>query len=1241
MIFFQQISETFKILQRYKWITFFIVGMNMNKMLIILSMVLVYGPLDAQNHFWKPVSSPTQLNLRGYWNDVRHPAFYELNREALRAHLLEKTQAFGKEGFSIDLPMPDGRWQSFTIKESPVMEQELAEKFPEIKTYAGTGGGHYMRMSISPYSFQAYVLTESGDIIIEAPDRSQPNTFAVFSADQLELQETFQLSCGTHEVKSLVESSGQSGTQKLNARGILGEPVNLRTYRLALACTGEWGSSGSLGGGTVQTAIDKMVASMSYINAVYEKDIAVHMNLVANNDKIIFLEPATDPYGTPTSGGTTLTQNTDVITATIGRAAYDIGHVFTIGCTDVGGVAYLASVCNGNKGGGVTCWYNTDIAYVTQRIACHEMGHQFSASHTFSNCNGNESATSYEPGSGTSIMSYSGLCGSGLNVESGNLPHPNYFHTNSVERIYNYTRTGDGSRCGAQTTTTNSFPDAEILFPNGLYIPIRTPFKLRGRATDMENDNLTYNWEQYDAGGYGAVLGEPLLDEEGPLIKSVFPGNNPDRIVPIWNTILTRANFERTEVLPTVSRRITFRFNVRDNHAGSGATTTKQTHFFATETAGPFRVTYPNVATKDTLYTGSCNLVRWDVANTQKEPVNCKKVNIYLMPNRTNPNVLIPLVQNTDNDGDELITIPDSVVGMIRSRIVIEAADNIFFDASDNDIRILSSSSRNAVNFGVSPSSFVFCIPNSIDLDIKSCSFGASNGQLKLAVGNGLPAGTEFQFSNEVVSVGQQAKLRLDFSKVDANGLYQFEVFAITDAGDTLRELVELDLVNVNFSDLKTIYPANGISGVPQTLEFKWNAAKYALSYRLEIASSPSFGASVFYSKDGILDTVFTPNIFLNESSLLYWRVIPVNRCGLGSPTTPSPFQTINKKCEKTDYPGNVLVRSANKMGTMPVPIRGGGVISDVNLNDLYANAIGVNSITLTLVSPKGTRVKMFDRNCGVTDLFDCSFDDDGLYNMLNGCPPIQKKIIKPLESFTAFNGEDKAGDWVLEVVTDRFLSGQANFYGFKLDICSEIKVSNPFLLTNLVLQMEQGQTRTIGQDKLESQDADNTAAELVYTLVAITQRGDLYLNGVKLDYGSKFTQKDINDGKLTYQHTGGPMETDGFLFVVEDGTGGWFGSDYFRIQIGAVATQEDNTKLNVLLYPNPAQGYLDIGFTESLSRDAHLRILDMTGRMVHRETLNFRKAGRIDVSHLSNGLYVVELISGSKHASTKLVIRK
>ncbi|MBK8485342.1 MAG: T9SS type A sorting domain-containing protein [Saprospiraceae bacterium] len=1200
--------------------------------------------MNAQKSFWSLPADQPEISKTSSWNQLSNYQVFQIDHKSFRDYLLNNVPFENKanHGFPVQFPMPDGTQRTFYLSESPVMEPELAAKYPEIKTYKGTDGINYMRMSISPYSFQVFILTQEGDIVIEAIHKSNLNLYGVFNAKDLVIQDPLKLSCGTKELAKLSATEEPDLNQKMQSRSNLGAglPVDLRTYRLALACTGDWGQQANLGGGTLATALDKMVASLSLINAVYEKDVSVHLNLIANNDRLIFLDPVIDPYPTPTSGGSTLGINTDVITAKVGRGTYDIGHVYTITCSDVGGIAFLGSVCGGIKGGGVTCWYTSDIAYVSQRITCHEMGHQFDASHTFSNCNGNESATSYEPGSGTSIMSYSGLCGGGLNVESGNLPHPNYFHVNSVERIINFTRKFDGSTCGISTPTTNTFPNPEILFPSGLYIPIRTPFKLSGKATDMENDSLTYNWEQYDAGGYGPVLGEPSLTEEGPLFKSLFPGINPIRIVPAWLTILTKANFERTEVLPTINRQINFRFTARDNHAGSGGTAWKQTFFRAIQSAGPFSVTYPNDSQTDTLFTNVCNKVSWDVANTDKSLVNCQRVNIYLMPNRLITNNLIPLVLNTENDGEELITVPDTLVGASRARILVESAENIFFDVSDADIKVRASTSPK-LNFGVSPNKLKFCVPNSTDIDITACATAGFGGNVRLYVESGLPDKGLYRFENNTIGVDGSTKLHLDFSEVRNPGISNLVVVAISPNGDTLREEIELDLVSIDYSDLKTVFPASGLAGLSQAIEFKWTLSQNAVTYELEVATSPAFGNTIIYSIKGITGSSFKPNILFNENQLYYWRIIPVNRCGAGSPTVPSPFHTINKSCVTTEYPGNVLSRRANQTGNMIVPIKDAGIISDVNLKSFKGSAIGVNSVSLTLVSPLGTRAILFDKNCGVTDQFDCSFDDDGSFTVTNGCPPIQGKIIRPIESLTKFNSENKKGDWRLEISTDNRLSGFAEFNTYSLDICSEILVNNPFLINNVGLQLNPSETKSIGQDLLLSQDNDNTAAELIYTIVLTPQRGDLLIKGVVATDGSSFTQKDINDGNLSYRHQGAAMELDGFLFTVKDGTGGWFGSEFFRIQIGTVSTDDKEKELEINVYPNPSKGLLQIAAAKILDKNASLRILNLQGKVLLRKNIGLLKAEQVNIEEFSDGIYILEIRSGRHFSATKLVLKR
>ncbi|NOT38484.1 MAG: hypothetical protein HOP11_14015, partial [Saprospiraceae bacterium] len=568
---------------------------------------------------WKELVE-SKSTLHSSWSSIGNYSKASINLKDFRNFLIINTPFENHEGknLKIQLPWVDGTLKTYYIMESPVMESEIAAKYSDIKTYKGTDGINYMRMIVTPHWIKVYTLTSNGDVIIEPLSGQSSDEYGIYSSNDIK-PNAFSLSnkCGERGKEINIHELHHDKNHNSNIASTItrGSPVQLITYRIAIACTGEFGEASNLGGGTVATVIAKMADALTYTNAVYEKDFSIHLNLINTNERIVFLNPETDPYNNNGSGGSLLGQNPDVVNPRITLAAFDIGHVFNNSCTDVGGIASLASLCSTGKAAGVTCWYTSDVAYVSQRIFCHELGHQFSASHTFSNCNGNESGTRYEPAGGNTIMSYNGLCG-GLNIanRTGDGTHPNFFHSISIDQVYTFTRSK--STCGARSSLNNTTPTVTIQTAKNLTLPILTPFELKGSATDMEDTTITYSWEQVDNGPYGDFVGD--VTSTGPLFRVLFPSKSPIRVFPWWTAILNqiqgKVNFDPAEILPSVSRELNFRLFVRDNHPLGGATDYKDLKLQVTDQAGPFSVTYPNTLS-DSLFKNSCNKVTWNVAN--------------------------------------------------------------------------------------------------------------------------------------------------------------------------------------------------------------------------------------------------------------------------------------------------------------------------------------------------------------------------------------------------------------------------------------------------------------------------------------------------------------------------------------------------------------------------------------------------------------------------------------------------
>ena len=604
----------------------------------------------------------------------------------------EFSQAAAVATVIITIPLPDGRLAKFHIQESPIMEPELAAEFPQVKTYRGQGIDDptaTTRFDWTPDGFHAIVLSSGNTFYVDPYSKGDTANYISYYKRDLQKQgQSFQ--CFFDEANKDLPLAPPS-----RAIPYVANAGTLRTYRLALAATVEYTTAA---GGTVAGAMSRMTTTMNRVNGIYERDLSIRMVMVANNANLIFTaEP--DGY-TNNNGFSMLSQNQTKCDTVIGNANYDIGHVFSTGG---GGVAQLNVPCvTNNKARGVTGLSNpVGDAFAVDYVA-HEMGHQFGARHTFNgtqgSCSGNGgSSTAYEPGSGTTIMAYAGIC----NFQDLALHSDDHFHVKSLEEIVAFITTGNGT-CAAQSAIGNAQPTVNA--GADFTIPIGTPFTLTATGSDVNGDALTFCWEEYDLG----PSSPPDNDADGfarPIFRSYSPTSSPSRIFPSLTYILNNANSPPSsyscangagtcttgEVLPSITRTMSFQVTARDNRAGGGGINTDTALVSVTATSGPFVITQPDTAVSWTG--GSSQTVTWDVANTTAGPVNCANVKISLSTDGGNTFPIVVLA-STPNDGSQTITTPQ--VTTTQARIKVEAVGNIFFDISNANFTINATCSFSA-----------------------------------------------------------------------------------------------------------------------------------------------------------------------------------------------------------------------------------------------------------------------------------------------------------------------------------------------------------------------------------------------------------------------------------------------------------------------------------------------------------------------------------------------------------------
>lgn len=651
----------------------------MIKHLLTATGIMASMLLSAQKNFWTPVQNLSVAGKSGLKDRKTMPTEYKLfslNIDGIKSELAKApNRDTHKESLILKFPNVSGKLVDYVVQEAEVMDKKLSEKYTDIKSYLGyekDNNGNTIRFSISPYDGMNIMYFDNWDVSYMDTYSNDLSNYIVYKKSSLPADPE-RFNCDFDKV-NLPEST----TTPILLKAPLVQDGMFRKYRLALSSTVEYSNyhinRAGLSSGTTEqkkaAVLAAMNTTMTRVNGVYEKTVSLTMVMIANNDLLLSID--TDAYAPGFSnddGVALLDENQAFVDQTVGNNSYDIGHIFSTGG---GGIAQRPSVCaSSGKARGVTgSTAPRADAYDIDYVA-HEIGHQFGGNHTFrantGSCQGNaNNSTAVEPGSGSTIMAYAGICTSTNNVQT----HSDaYFHSVNVVEIYNIiTRTTD---CSAKTANNNGIPTADA--GPDYTIPYGTAFVLTGTGTDPDGDTLTYLWEQTD---FATLANSPQPPVSTSTLGTVFRSYNPttsnQRYFPAMASVAANTLTPKWEVIPNVARTLNFSLLVNDNKA-TGNQSARDLMKVTVANTGPFKVTSQTVAAN---YTGGSQItVTWDVAGTNAAPINTQDVQILLSSD--NGLTFNTVLADAPNTGSAVVTLPNESNG--NARIMVKAVNNIYF----------------------------------------------------------------------------------------------------------------------------------------------------------------------------------------------------------------------------------------------------------------------------------------------------------------------------------------------------------------------------------------------------------------------------------------------------------------------------------------------------------------------------------------------------------------------------------
>ncbi|WP_426064108.1 reprolysin-like metallopeptidase [Flavobacterium sp. DSP2-3-1] len=1042
----------------------------------------------------------------------------------------------------LDFPLENGTTESFLIEKTSVLHPDLEAKYPEIQSFYGVSKKNPLNkihISISPEGFTG-VITGEKTIYIDPYSKNDVNDYIVYDRTDYERGPDDSFVCN-----AIIDETINNTKLSSNAKISSATDGNLRTYRLALACT----SAYSLYyGNTIAQVLAAMNTTITRVNSIFRRDLSVVFQIVASNDRLIYINgfnkdasPDPDPYDNY-DGSQMLGSNTTNITGLITVGTYDIGHVFSTGG---GGIAGTGPCTAASKGRGVTGIVTPQFDPFDIDYVCHEIGHQFGAGHTYYNaCFAATKVPAtdedYEPGSASTIMGYAGICAPNVQGNSDA-----YFHARSIEQM---TTAIAGHTCVTGTSSGNAAPIVAV--PTAHTIPKSTPFILTGSANDTNTvDALTYTWEQYDKDD-GGIQPPTSTNTLGPVFRSLMPTSDPSRTFPNLAAVISNTT-PTWEVLPNVARTLNFRLTVRDNSPLGGRTDFKAVAI-TVGTAGPFLVATPNTGS-EIWYVGETKAVTWNVASTNTATYSTT-VNIKLSTDGgyTYP---ITLASAVANNGTANIIVPNNIGKL--NRIKVEAAANIFFDISNANFEIKSGK----FEMVSAASTQSVCKPANAVYTINYTPAPAFSETTTFSAG-GAPAGSTITFSPTTRSISGTFTMTVSNTSGVAAGNYPITIKGISTTANVDFPVL-LNVFDNTIGNVTLASPSNGATNQQTSSLLQWNSLTSASSYLVQISTSPTF--STITESATVTGTSYQTTL-LAQGTINYWRVKPTNSCTSGSFSEVYVFQIANDLCKTytnvTFEPNAVWEIGTTNAVNAKITVPDNIIISKVSFYMKGTHA-ALSDLKMQFSGPTGIFAEIYNRDCNAAN-FDVTFDDSGIALPVP-CSVTLSGVKQASQSLSKFNGSSSLGTWTL-LATDRVAATSGGTFSlFNVIICGKLQIINNITVANNALTLSQGATATLSLAKLAATQPTATTAQLIYTITQLPVNGTLKLNNIAMAVGGIFTQADINNNLLSYTNNGINSNPDSFKFSVNGVNLALLGGQTYNINVCGAPIPNITTLTNVI----------------------------------------------------------------------------